>query len=1660
MVTLIGLSAGLVAYRWPESFMLSLRRLFVANLERVGQVELAILGEGDLGVPEGEPVMITAEARGAPSVRTWLLIRGQDDRLHPVTMTAAQDGSGVFSSTIPRARGTWQYQVRAGNSHTRWYTITAVPRPHVMNVEVVVEPPAYSGKPRKTFKSLPDTLKALRHTQIRLDVHTNKPIAHAVLQFDRDRPVELQPASGGENHYAASLTALDDASFRILLADEHKLDNVSPARHDIRVIRDEPPSVSISQPGRRVTLRTGDTLPIRFAARDDLAVTQAELIVTVGLDEPMTLPIKLPQAPQQRLESETMLDLGRFDVAHARQVSYRVRVSDSLPEEFDGGPQVAVSAEHEIMIDAAAQSFKMQVLKSVRRQFKAALDEVTALLKTSQKGAAALKDSAGKKQPYTSEQLEQTDKTRQALRDAEKLATEIHELTAYTDYRNLGRTLGVDVAQRHIAPAERLVVQARLLGEQHDQRADRFSRAEFEIQRALEKIAALAKQFDDTAVYQETAQALTDAAARQAALADRIRELAELDVAQGAWSPTTSQAAALEPAEGMIAKLSEDRSPTTGRADVATSRPTTQAGLAKMTEEQKELIDSIQGMISANPDLWQPALEAQQERSKTLLEQINDLAARQRSLAALVNEQHTRDKLKANRAELAKAQRALMAQVGKLLADRAQLVKQAGGKPVDAGKMDQAAGKVLGERMDEASTLQSQSADELAAIAKAAEETAKKLATSAPDPKPYRQLSALAKELSGLAVKLADRQRKLADKTAKTTEQRAAAQKALTESADKLTQRVAGLNQQQKALAGEAVALTDKVRKHPFLSSELAAALKKAEAQTAMQQASAKLDRKGLADSAPAQDSAIAKLDALGKAIAASAGRARDEGKQLEVETDKWSAAETHRQSALKAYQAEQARREAAMGKWRVAEADRKTALTKWQAEQAAKRKATTKQAAAKPPTTAAASSQPSGKGPSSKPATTQQAPMPEPPKALVTPMPQPTFPPLAKVPDTPAPKPKPKRPPWDEAQLKSADALAAESTSLTKRQQALRKKTASAVEQDKQWRSKAASLNDQAGKQDKTLLDRQQSLRKEADQLVTGSAKADPALAKHVEANSPIPSMAEAAKAIERHELAAAPKPQTAAAERLDALAKGLQGKSDASAAEGAAAEKAAADVRRQAAAQQDLAKQVNQLHKQQASLAKQAKAVGKRLAPLGANLTDKIVADLLRQQQELAKEATSLSDELAEPQRTDGVEMPPEPNPVAQSASMKAREATAALQAMTSDKGAKGEKAAKRSEQIRDLQEKSAGELDRLSERLQEPVEEDPARWEQQAIEDYLRFSHAERAAELASRQRRLSRQLERASAGKPMQAVAIEQDELRKKTADYAQAAQFLAEQVEVMEPKVTALKPKILANAQQATELLAKTAPTAMDAAAKALSQDQVAPAIQPMTDADKALKQAHKLLGTLQGQMAQAAKAVQAEHPSDEQMSKKLTESLMDQYEAYRRMLEAQQAAADAAAEGSTDPAQAAAQAMRERLTAQAARTAASANAARMQASAREFLEAAWEAAGEQNIDPDNAILVPRPPGAGGNWRIMIPDSKMLDLELIGLTRSDWARLPDTLREEMIQAAEDKAPAAYREVIKRYFKAISQRAGSGWDKPLLREPEEPKATEKPGAKPVK
>jgi len=69
----------------------------------------------------------------------------------------------------------------------------------------------------------------------------------------------------------------------------------------------------------------------------------------------------------------------------------------------------------------------------------------------------------------------------------------------------------------------------------------------------------------------------------------------------------------------------------------------------------------------------------------------------------------------------------------------------------------------------------------------------------------------------------------------------------------------------------------------------------------------------------------------------------------------------------------------------------------------------------------------------------------------------------------------------------------------------------------------------------------------------------------------------------------------------------------------------------------------------------------------------------------------------------------------------------------------------------------------------------------------------------------------------------------------------------------------------------------------------------------------------------------------------------------------------------------------------------------------------------------------------------GSHGIMAVELTPEQLESLGISVSDWAKLPGQLRDEVLQAASDSAPPEYRALIKQYFQEVSRRGGGQKDK---------------------
>jgi len=62
--------------------------------------------------------------------------------------------------------------------------------------------------------------------------------------------------------------------------------------------------------------------------------------------------------------------------------------------------------------------------------------------------------------------------------------------------------------------------------------------------------------------------------------------------------------------------------------------------------------------------------------------------------------------------------------------------------------------------------------------------------------------------------------------------------------------------------------------------------------------------------------------------------------------------------------------------------------------------------------------------------------------------------------------------------------------------------------------------------------------------------------------------------------------------------------------------------------------------------------------------------------------------------------------------------------------------------------------------------------------------------------------------------------------------------------------------------------------------------------------------------------------------------------------------------------------------------------------------------------------------------------LLYTDLTAAELEAMGITLTDWARLPGRLRDEVLQAAGKDSPEEYRQLIKLYFQQIARRGGNG------------------------
>ena len=569
---------------------------------------------------------------------------------------------------------------------------------------------------------------------------------------------------------------------------------------------------------------------------------------------------------------------------------------------------------------------------------------------------------------------------------------------------------------------------------------------------------------------------------------------------------------------------------------------------------------------------------------------------------------------------------------------------------------------------------------------------------------------------------------------------------------------------------------------------------------------------------------------------------------------------------------------------------------------------------------------------------------------------------------------------------------LAREIAAATRREAPTLAQAAKAAQETAARRTAAGRARQQLARQLGGAAQAQQGLTRQAGQLRQLAARATPQARSAAARHDPTANMQRAGAELQRSRPTQAAPPQRAAAEQLRRIAK---------------AARPAGEVASPTHAGQ-VAQAAPRLAAQQRRLQARAAELTRQLARTEAQLDRQELIRLRARQQEIAREAGELSDDVREqaPQ-ADRID-----TRAARAASDASREMAANRMARASQAGQRAARAL--GEMGRRLgPEGRAGEPGRSGEAepaagsgrkgqveaatpaaAQEPAQ---VAAEQGPTPAERRAELARRSDDLASRQQRVAREAADLAARRRHRVLASRQQEIAQQTGQVRRGTDLIREHIDDIFPDATARR-----LAQQASSALAQ-ASRGQASAERAMTAGQPGQSVPSQQASATRLGQAAQALRQLGRHFAQQARR---DPPARDRDERRAAQQLAEAHEA---ALEA--ARSDGRSEAAMDAARAA------RLLANLAR----------QATGRAVAMGIMPATGWRMGMPRGFIFDSR---FGVGW-IGI-DLGAGRLKELGISPADWAKLPGELRDQVLQAARREGPQEYRSLIRRYFRTIARK----------------------------
>jgi len=278
---------------------------------------------GDVTIARGSDQLVTAILQGFETEDVQIFFRGESsdayDQLSMIT-----DGAEGFELLLLGLDEPTDYFVESTGIRSATHRIDVADLPYVEHLELEYHFPAYTGLPSRTVEFGGD-IAAVRGTVVRLRVFPTMLTPGGQLLVDGEA-VALTDEEDGT--WTASLTVERQGYYEVNL--ERAEGGLVPAspQYTIDVLRDQPPSVSFSKPGRDENASPIEEFYLEVKADDDYGVSELLLIYSVNGGPEDTVRL-FDGRPTREVTAAHTLFLEDFGLESGDLVSYYAQVEDS-----------------------------------------------------------------------------------------------------------------------------------------------------------------------------------------------------------------------------------------------------------------------------------------------------------------------------------------------------------------------------------------------------------------------------------------------------------------------------------------------------------------------------------------------------------------------------------------------------------------------------------------------------------------------------------------------------------------------------------------------------------------------------------------------------------------------------------------------------------------------------------------------------------------------------------------------------------------------------------------------------------------------------------------------------------------------------------------------------------------------------------------------------------------------------------------------------------------------------------------------------------------------------------------------------------------------------------------------------------------------------------